>query len=78
MCVKSVARSLLKRKHVASMKAGTSIPYVPCRIPFLAAGVENDMLYAHKLYMWMSNGRIGCYTLASVSDEMEGEDHGKE
>lgn len=36
------------------------------------------MLYAHKLYMWMSNGRIGCYTLASVSDEMEGEDHGKE
>lgn len=69
------ACSIHESRHIYPMKMKS---FVPCRIPFLAAGVENDMLYAHKLYMWMSNGRIGCYTLASVSDEMEGEDHGKE
>lgn len=51
--------------------------YLGCRIPYKAPGVK-DELYPHEIHVRLSNGKMGCYTLARVVENSEGgEKYGK-
>ncbi|WP_289049195.1 hypothetical protein [uncultured Acidaminococcus sp.] len=51
--------------------------YSGSRIPYKAPGVK-DELYPHVIHVRLSNGKMGCYTLARVVENSEGgEKYGK-
>lgn len=52
--------------------------YLGCRIPYKAPGVK-DELYPQEIHVRLSNGKMGCYALARVVENSEGDEkHGKD